>query len=327
MDPQHLPINANLLSEFKPSKIFKDPKVAMTSLSFDDSGQFCATSAQDESIRVYDCTNGSLKTTLYSKKYGVGLVRFNHDEQCVVYASTKEDDTLRYLSLHNNQYIRYFKGHTDKVITLEMSTLNDQFLSSSLDGTVRLWDMRSSSCQGMLTPGKRPIASIDPAGMVFPVVTGDNGILVYDIRQYSAGPFSTWSTPEPSMPWTSVKFTNDGKHLLLTSAIGRHWLLDAYNGTPKKRLQSVEPRGPTTGEEVTLTPDGKFALEGGPDGLIRVWDLEDTNSEIPILSQSSLHAASGVHVLGFNPVYMMMVSGGTEFAMWEPSNQDGLLDE
>ena len=97
--------------------------------------------------------------TLYSKKYGVHLARFTHHSQNVIYASTKEDgtmvfpygiadvDTLRYLSLHDNHYVRYFKGHKKQVTCLEISPIDEQFLSSGLDDTVRLWNMNSSSCQ------------------------------------------------------------------------------------------------------------------------------------------------------------------------------------
>ena len=47
--------------------------------------------------------------------------------------STKSDHAIRYHSLHSNVYIRHFSGHTDKVTTLEMSPIEDQFLSCSLD--------------------------------------------------------------------------------------------------------------------------------------------------------------------------------------------------
>src|SRR5437762_12826749 len=56
-------------------------------------------------------------------------------------------DTLRYLSLHDNHYVRYFKGHKKQVICLEISPTDEQFLSAGLDDTVRLWNMKSSSCQ------------------------------------------------------------------------------------------------------------------------------------------------------------------------------------
>jgi COMPASS component SWD2 len=95
--------------------------------------------------------------TLYSKKYGVHLPRFTHNSQNVVYASTKEDgtnlrvvadeDTLRYLSLHDNHYIRYFKGHKKQVLSLEISPTDELFLSASRDDTVRLWNLSSPNCQ------------------------------------------------------------------------------------------------------------------------------------------------------------------------------------
>lgn len=80
--------------------------------------------------------------TLFSKKYGVDHIRYAHgDTETVVYSSNKLDgnnvvrtwrktnkqhtrapefkpkcsclaDTIRYLSLSDNKYIRYFPGHT-----------------------------------------------------------------------------------------------------------------------------------------------------------------------------------------------------------------------
>lgn len=56
----------------------------------------------------------------------------------------------RYLSLHDNKYIRYFPAHTKKVVTLCTSPVDDMFLSGSLDKTLRLWDLRSPNCQGFM---------------------------------------------------------------------------------------------------------------------------------------------------------------------------------
>ena len=49
--------------------------------------------------------------------------------------------------MHDNHYVRYFKGHKKQVICLEISPTDEQFLSASLDDTVRLWNMNSASCQ------------------------------------------------------------------------------------------------------------------------------------------------------------------------------------
>ena len=88
--------------------------------------------------------------TILSKKYGVDLPRFTHKSTSIIYASTKEDDTIRYHSLHDNKYLCYFKGHVERVVSLEMSPTDDGFLSGSLDRTVRLWDLRTPHCRGLL---------------------------------------------------------------------------------------------------------------------------------------------------------------------------------
>lgn len=49
-----------------------------------------------------------------SEKYGVFLARFTHKHTGIVHTSTKGDDGVRYLSTHDNVYIRYFRGHKRK---------------------------------------------------------------------------------------------------------------------------------------------------------------------------------------------------------------------
>jgi WD40 repeat protein len=36
---------------------------------------------------------------------------------------------------------------TNRVVSLEMSPVDDTFISGALDGTVRLWDLRTNVCQ------------------------------------------------------------------------------------------------------------------------------------------------------------------------------------
>ncbi|KAF8966196.1 member of Set1p complex, histone methyl transferase [Entomortierella lignicola] len=92
--PPPIVLTPALLGSLKVSKIFKDNTQIITSLDFDDTGAKCVTSAQDESLHVYDCITGKLDKTLFSKKYGVHLARFTHRSTNVVYASTKEDGNI-----------------------------------------------------------------------------------------------------------------------------------------------------------------------------------------------------------------------------------------
>ena len=53
-----------------------------------------------------------------SLKYGCDLVHFTHASNTIVYASNKEGKghAIRYMSLHDNKYLKYFNGHEQKVI-------------------------------------------------------------------------------------------------------------------------------------------------------------------------------------------------------------------
>jgi len=105
---------------------------------------------------------------VYSKKYGVDFIRFTHHQNAVICASKNNwDESLRYWSLHDNRYLRYFKGHRNSVVSLSMSPVNDTFISGSADETIRLWDLRSNACQGLMRVKERPCVSYDPQGLIF----------------------------------------------------------------------------------------------------------------------------------------------------------------
>ena len=123
-------------------------------------------------------------------------------------------DTIRYLSLHDNKFLRYFPGHTKRsitqfiilcthihtiththhhtitpshthrVVSLMMSPINDTFLSGSLDRTIRLWDLRSPNCQGLMHLNCTPIASFDPEGLIFAAGVDSRQLKLYDLRTF-----------------------------------------------------------------------------------------------------------------------------------------------
>lgn len=48
-----------------------------------------------------------------------------------------------------------------------MAPTEDQFLSGSMDKTLRLWDIRSPNCHGLMHLSGRPVAAFDPEGLIF----------------------------------------------------------------------------------------------------------------------------------------------------------------
>ncbi|KAK4683872.1 COMPASS component SWD2, partial [Tremellales sp. Uapishka_1] len=191
-----VPLTHELLQRFKPSKVFKDavdhsssgpdsdsPRLQITSIAFDDSGEKCVTAGEDDVFNLWDARKGKKVKTLYSKKYGIDHARFTHRSQNIIHASTKlNDHAIRYHAMVENKYLSYFRGHTGRVRSLQMNPNDDTFLSAGDDGTVRLWDLRSPNCRGLLNDiGGSSIAAFDSSGIVFAVACSDTQtIMLYD---------------------------------------------------------------------------------------------------------------------------------------------------
>jgi COMPASS component SWD2 len=76
-------------------QLFRSPKhdktINITSLDFDDQGDYLVASADDETIQIFDVKEGKLTKTVPSKKYGAHLTRFTHHSRQILHASTKLD--------------------------------------------------------------------------------------------------------------------------------------------------------------------------------------------------------------------------------------------
>ena len=65
-----------------------------------------------------------------------------------------------------------------------MSPIDDMFLSGSLDKTLRLWDLRSPNCQGLMHLSSRPVAAFDPEGLIFAAGVNSESVKLYDLRSF-----------------------------------------------------------------------------------------------------------------------------------------------
>ncbi|KAF8968017.1 WD40-repeat-containing domain protein [Flammula alnicola] len=371
--PTSLPLNNQIMGKLKPAKIFKTavenqppptpgsqsqrpsnptPR-SITGITFDDRGDQLVTAGEDETFRLYSCKTGKLIKTLYSKKYGVDLPRFTHKNSAIIHASTKEDDTIRYHSLHDNKYLQYFRGHKGKVVSLEVSPIDDGFMSGSMDKTVRLWDLRTPTCRGLLSLPCPPITAYDSTGMVFAVaVNAFSKILLYDQANFDKAPFLTITLEDPTLALisypprpiyiTSMSFSCDGKYLLVGCSGNGHYILDAFDGNLIAKLeghiglerksmnlpQLIEPSKGISGEEVSWTADSRYVLGGSLDGRVIIWDVQnlqqrtDNERKAPLMRVQPIMALEGhpgpSRCVKFNPRFAMMCTAGNELAFWLP---------
>ncbi|KAL7417300.1 WD40-repeat-containing domain protein [Mrakia frigida] len=352
-----------VMRSFKPSRVFRDKffesPTSINSITFDDVGETCVTASTDDKFHVWNSKTGSHLHKFASQKYGIDHVRFTHSTDSLLHTSTKADDSIRLHSLHKNSYISYFKGHSQLVTSLSMSPIDDTFISSSLDETVRLWDIRSPTCTGRVTVGHSPVVAYDNQGLIFAVARngngeGENSIYVYDLQNFHNGPFATMPIIDlalqfvsypPRIPLiTSLHFRPNGKHLLVSTSGNVHYILDAFSGALLRRLvghvglesRGVEPERGVSGEETCWTMDGKFVLGGSHDGRLLTWDLTDLPEvvqDVPEGSQPAFNLKDTLPIaehaghqgptraVASNPKNAMLATGAGELAFWLPEKE------
>lgn len=220
--------------------------------------------------------------------------------------------------MHDNKYLRYFPGHTKKVTSLNISPIDDTFISGSKDKTLRIWDLRSPNCQGVMHLQGCPVAAFDPDGLIFAAGINSDTIKLYDLRSFDKGPFISFiQNQEKDCDWTGLKFSKDGKTILISTNGGVIRLIDAFHGTPLQTFTGyLNNKGIPI--EASFSPDSQFIFSGSTDGRVHVWNA-DTGFKVCVLNGDH---PNPVQCVQFNPKYMMLTSACTNLAFWLPSIEE-----
>lgn len=297
--------------------VFSDFVGNINSIDIHRTDDLLVSASEDDSVRLYDIASAKLLKTTYHKKHGADRICFTHHPSSVICSSRYNLDStgesLRYLSMYDNRCLRYFKGHKERVVSLCMSPINDSFMSGSLDHSVRIWDLRVNACQGILRLRGRPTVAYDQQGLVFAVAMEGGAIKLFDSRSYDKGPFDTFLVGGDTAEVRDIKFSNDGKSMLLTTTNNNIYVLDAYGGE-KRCGFSLEP-SPGTSIEATFTPDGQYVVSGSGDGTLHAWSISMRN-EVACWN-SHIGVAT---CLKWAPRRAMFAAASTVLTFWIPND-------
>lgn len=198
-----------------------------------------------------------------------------------------------------------------RVTSLQISPKDDCFASAAADGTACFWDLRTVACQGVLRLGavsSHPAVAFDPQGLVFTAAAGDGTILLFDARKYDGGPFDTFAAPfESPKDVSTLKFSRDGKSMLLATTQGEILILDAFMGGVRRqgRAGSIRPRASVSGSarqhpSHPPTPPPLWAarlwvaehrsLEGGGSASLSLCEMWTVCAAVQVLGRFSGHS-------------------------------------
>ncbi|GAY66783.1 hypothetical protein CUMW_251500 [Citrus unshiu] len=283
-DKVSLELSEEILQSMEVGMSFRDYNGRISSMDFHKSSSYLVTASDDESIL---CMMSLLPRGTFWIRKSL-LVLFEE-------------------VLHICFKVILLKG----LFTLACAHPKDCFISGSLDRTVLLWDQRAEKCQGLLRVQGRPAAAYDDQGLVFAVAFGGY-IRMFDARKYEKGPFDIFSVGGDISDANVVKFSNDGRLMLLTTMEGHIHVLDSFRGTLLSTY-NVKPVSRNSTLEASFSPEGMFVISGSGDGSVYAWSVR-SGKEVA----SWMSFDTEPPVIKWTPGSLMFVTGSSELSFWIP---------
>lgn len=193
-----------------------------------------------------------------------------------------------------------------------MSPSNDVFVSGAENDTIRMWDLRSPNCHGVIAVNGVPLLAFDPQGLVLAVALEGRYVRLFDSKNYEKGPFAAFEVVDPQrgqLVWNSLSFSPDGKQIMIGTKSGVIYLLDGFDGFVRQTLTGNQNTS-SLDLQPSFSTDSSYVYCGGQDGRICVWDAE-TGS---IITQLEGHTSYPL-VVKSNPRFAMIASACTNLVI------------
>ena len=85
-------------------------------------------------------------------------LKFSFDGRLLL--STSDDNTIRVWDINNGHCLLILEGHTDAVLSIDITLDSSNIVSGSNDNTVRLWDVPTGICKQCLREHTAAVNSV-----------------------------------------------------------------------------------------------------------------------------------------------------------------------
>jgi WD40 repeat protein len=243
-------------------------------LSFSADGTALAVSYFDFTIAIWDVVTGKRRTTINTQSDQVHSLAFS---PCgTTLAGGGEQRSIRFWELASGKLTARLLGHPGSVGAVRFAPNGRILASGCSGGQVKVWELgRDEICERV---GQRA-----HAGPVFCLAFSPDGSLL--VSGAAIDKIKLWDLVTGKERTNinrlehickSMEFSPDGETVLSATTDGAVYLSSSSGG----RSQTILP-GQFETYCAAFSVDGRFVASGGPDGVVRVWDLAANGSQSP----------------------------------------------
>lgn len=222
-------------------------------------------------IIAADAWSRGTSTTYRIHREMINGVITTEDEKFLLSAS--DDHMARIVNLENGSS-RTLDGHTDEVWSIGLSSDGNRVVTASKDRSIRLWDFATGKLLRTMEGHTAGIvyARFAHQDKVVFSQSDDCTLRMWDVEAGTSRILA-------SGKWVALKSVvgPDERHFLTAGQDGTVWLVDLDNPEPKRiSALSVNWHVVQVGGKYPMifSADGRRALAGGVDGIVREWDFQ-----------------------------------------------------
>ncbi|GAB3920054.1 WD40 repeat domain-containing protein [Larkinella terrae] len=286
---------------------------AAMSVYFSADGKYVISAGDDEAIKVWEWQQEKLLYSLDSHLGTVRWVNVSADERYLI--SGGDDETIKIWNWKQRQLVATLPGNLGAVLSAEFSPDGRYLVGGGQNGSVKVWDWQQGKVLHELRGHQKAIVYVGFSVKGDQIVSGscDRTIKIWNWNQERTVKLSTVQQqtlfPLPDTTSRTYLDLRDGEENEVIV------LKNRKSGKVTHLLKGHE----RTVFGLDFSEDGRYAVTGGADKIIRIWDL--TTDKTARLLKGHKGAVS---VVIFSADGRYVVSGGIDFAIkvWDYKRSD-----